>query len=280
MPAKRRSRRSSSDAGDARWWFDETIADRAVAFIESLELREAGQPFVLLPWQKEIVRTLFGWKDQSGRRRYRRVSIWLPRGNGKTPFAAALAVCVLYVSGISAPDAEIYSVAADAKQAEISFLDGAHMVRTSPTLAGLTREYRRSLVFLKNRSSWHVMSSEAKTKHGYRPYFVLFDELHAQINRDLWSAMKTGLGKGKRDTLLVSISTAGVYDPESVGYTEYVYAKKVRDGAIEAPDVLPVIFEAGPEDDWTDPKVWAKANPGLGYTVYEDTLRAECEQAQ
>lgn len=284
MPAKRRSRRSSGEAGDARWWFDEELADRAVRFIESLELREAGEPFVLLDWQKPIVRDLFGWRDRSGRRRYRRVSIWLPRGNGKTPFAAALAMCVLYVGGIAVDDAEIYSVAADTEQANISFADGAHMVQTSPTLAAMTRKYRRSLVCQTSRSSWKVLSSEAKTKHGYRPYFVLFDELHAQINRSLWSAMKTGLGKGKRDTLLVSISTAGVYDPESVGYTEYVYAKKVRDGAVDDPHLLPVIYEADPavaqDGRWADPEVWAACNPGLGVTIQRETLEDEARQAK
>lgn len=283
MPAKRRSRRSSGDADASRFVFDEAAADNAVRFIESLELREAGKPFVLLPWQREIVRELFGWKERvTGRRRYRRLSCWLPRGNGKTPFAAALALCVLFLSGIQ--DAEIYSVAADTKQAEISFLDGAHMVRSSATLASLTKPYRRSLVYDRNRSSWVVMSSESKTKHGYRPYCVIFDELHAQSGRDLWAAMKTGLGKGDRDTLLISISTAGVYDPESVGFCEYSYARKVKDGVVEDPHLLPVIFEADPavqhDGRWSDPEVWAACNPGLGVTIQREVLEDEARQAK
>lgn len=281
MPAKRRSRRSSGDPGP-RFVFDDRAAADAVRFIESLELREGGEPFVLLPWQKDTVRKLFGWKDRSGRRRYRRVSIWLPRGNGKTPFAAALALCILFMSGVK--DAEIYSVAADTKQAEISFLDGAHMADSSGTLAGLVKRYRRSLVYLRNRSAWHVMSSEAKTKHGYRPYCVLFDELHAQTKRELWDAMKTGLGKGKRDTLLVSISTAGIYDPESVGFSEYQYAKKVAAGQVEDPHLLAVIYEADPvvaEDGrWKDPAVWTACNPGIGVTIQHTVLEDEARQAE
>lgn len=280
MAAKRRSSRSSDD--DARFVFDERAANEACRFIESLELREGGQQFVLLPWQRHVVRELFGWRERATkRRRYRRVSIWIPRGNGKTPFAAALSLCVLFLSGVQ--DAEIYSVAADTKQAEISFLDGKHMVATSAALSALTKPYRRSLVYERNRSSWHVMSSEAKTKHGYRPYCVIFDELHVQTGRDLWSAMKTGLGKGQRDTLLISISTAGVYDPESLGYSEYIYAKKVRDRVIDDPHLLPVIYEADPAcvDDgtWKDESTWAACNPGLGVTIQAEALRDEALQA-
>lgn len=280
MAAKRRSSRSSND--DARFAFDARAANEACRFIESLELREGGMQFKLLPWQRHVVRELFGWREvATKRRRYRRVSIWIPRGNGKTPFAAALALCVLFLSG--AQDAEIYSVAADTKQAEISFLDGKHMVATSAALSALTKPYRRSLVYERNRSSWHVMSSEAKTKHGYRPYCVVFDELHVQTNRDLWAAMKSGLGKGTRDTLMISISTAGIYDPESLGYSEYTYAKKVRDRVVDDPHLLPVIYEAPAtcveDGTWKDEATWAACNPGLGITIQRDTLADEVRQA-
>ena len=285
MPVKRKSRASSDDRAD-RFFFDADEARRAVEFIESLELREAGKPFELLPWQRETVEQLFGWRERMSdgrvRRRFRRASIWLPRGNGKTPFAAALALCVLFLSGVA--DAEVYSVAADTKQAEISFLDGKHMVQTSPVLDGLTKTYRRSLTYEKARSSWVVMSSESKTKHGYRPYCVVFDELHAQSGRELWAAMRTGLGKGDRDTLLISISTAGIYNPESVGWSEYTYARKVAEGAVDDPHLLPVIFEADPavasDGRWSDPEVWAACNPGLGVTIQREVLEDEARQAK
>lgn len=278
---KRRSRRSS-DEPPSRFVFDENAADEAVRFVESLELREGNQPFVLLGWQREVLRQLFGWRERStGRRRYRRVSIWIPRGNGKTPFAAALAMVLLFLSGETA--AEIYSVAADREQAQISFEDGAHMVRSSETLADLSTTYRRSLTYSRNKSTWKVMSSDARTKHGYRPFAVIFDELHTQQKRELWDAMKTGLGKGKRDTLLITTSTAGVYDPESLGFTEYAYACKVRDGLVEDPHYLAVIFEApasvATDSTWASPEVWEACNPGLGVTVQRTALEGEALQA-
>lgn len=278
---KRRSQRSFDDSA-SRFVFDETRADEAVRFVESLNLREGDQPFVLLDWQRDVLRQLFGWRERkTGRRRYRRVSIWIPRGNGKTPFASAIAMCLLFLTGETA--AEIYSVAADREQAQISFEDGAHMVASSESLDALSTTYRRSLTYSRNKSTWKVMSSDARTKHGYRPFAVIFDELHTQQKRALWDAMKTGLGKGKRDTLLITTSTAGVYDPESLGYTEYLYACKVRDGLVDDPHYLALIFEAPPsvvtDGTWANPEVWEACNPGLGVTIQRSTLEDEARQA-
>ena len=41
-----------------------------------------------------------------------------------------------------------------------------------------------------------------------------------------------------------------------------------------------VIYGAAEDEDWTDPKVWKKANPSLGITVGIDKVKAACESAQ
>ena len=43
---------------------------------------------------------------------------------------------------------------------------------------------------------------------------------------------------------------------------------------------LPVIYEATLDDDWTDPEVWAKANPNLGVSVSMEYLERECRRAR
>ncbi|MBP7611510.1 MAG: terminase large subunit [Steroidobacteraceae bacterium] len=286
MRTKRKRRASSHEDRDSRFVFDADAADRAVRFIEARRLRgEGGEDagkLVLMPWQRDVVRAVAGWKERrTGRRRYRRVSIWIPRGNGKTPLAVALMLWLLYTSGVNG--FEGYFVAADREQAGIAFADAEHMIRSSTTLARESNCFRRVIQYRARGSTLKVMSREAKSKHGYRPYAVLFDELHTQVKRDLWAAMKTGLGKGKRDTLLISISTAGVYDPESLGYTEYAYARKVADGVIDDPHFLPVIFEADPavaqDGRWKDQAVWAACNPGLGITLQREVLEDEARQA-
>lgn len=266
---------------DGRFIFDADQADRAVAFIETLRLRtgdQPGQQLVLMDWQKTVVRELFGWRvKKTGKRRYRRVSVWIPRGNGKTPFLAAIAVCLLFTSGESS--VEIYSVAADREQAAISFEDGKFMVLESPALAAESQTYRRSIVYHRRNSSWKVVSSESKTKHGTRPYAVIFDELHTQETRDLFAAFETGLGK-RGDSLLMTCSTAGVYNPENLAWKEYEYAKKVASGVLDDPHHLVVIYEAHERDDPFDRATWSKANPGLGVTVHEHALEDEARKAK
>jgi phage terminase large subunit-like protein len=58
------------------------------------------------------------------------------------------------------------------------------------------------------------------------------------------------------------------------------YACKVRDGIIDDPTFLPVIYAADPEDDWASPETWKKAHPGLGKSVQMEFLEAEAQKAK
>lgn len=66
--------------------YDKDKADRAVAFIEHLchtKGKWAGQPFLLLPWQEQIVRDLFGIVKENGKRQFLTAYIEIPKKNGK-----------------------------------------------------------------------------------------------------------------------------------------------------------------------------------------------------
>jgi len=70
-----------------------------------------------------------------------------------------------------------------------------------------------------------------------------------------------------------------VNDRHSLCWELYDYACKVRDGIIDAPAFLPVVYEAAADDDWKSPATWRKAHPGLGVSVKEEYFAAECEKA-
>src|SRR5262245_50315192 len=88
-------------------WFDGEAAQLALDFfpecIKHVEGDLAGTEFKLERWQQAFIANLFGWKkkDRLGRevRRYRKTLLYVPRKNGKTPFAAALALYVLFCDG-------------------------------------------------------------------------------------------------------------------------------------------------------------------------------------
>lgn len=256
-------------------WFDEVTADRAVSFIETFcyhwEGEWAGRPFVLMDWQRdEIVKPLFGWKRRDGTRRYRRAFIFLPKKNGKSTLIAAIQLLLLVMD--QEPGAQVYSAATDRDQARITWECAANMVRVSEDLSAVlhVRDHISTIVYADLKSKLKALSAVPKSQEGRNIHGLAVDELHAWTDRRLWGALRYG-GASRRQPLFIVITTAGD-DLGSLCYEEYEYASKIRDGIIEMPSYLSVIYEAAKEDDWTDPKTWRKANPGLGVTIWEEEL--------
>jgi phage terminase large subunit-like protein len=239
----------------------------------------AGQPLELAAWQKrDIVRPLFNAR-LDGRRRYRTAYVEVPRKNAKSTLAAGLALYLLYAD--REPGAEIISAAADRQQAHVTFDIARNMVEASPELAARTRIYRRELVTTGpdgTECTYRVISSEAYSKHGLNLSGAIVDELHAHESGELLDVLRTSFG-ARRQPLLFMITTAG-FDRTSVCWAEHEMALKVRDGVVDDPSYLPVIYAAELEDDWTSRAVWKRANPGYGVTIKADYLAQECRRAQ
>jgi phage terminase large subunit-like protein len=261
-------------------YFDERAATVAERFFDRMlvhiEGPMAGKPFILEPWQRSIVREVFGRKRDDGLRQYRKVYIELPRGNGKSTWCSGFALHLLAVDGERS--AKVYSAAADKSQAAIVFETAEKMVSASPFLSQHIRAFRnRTMEYDATGSKYLVLSSDAFTKHGLNPSGIIFDELHAQPNRELYDVLNTAMGK-RAQPLMIMITTAG-YDRNSICWEQHEYALKVRAGIIEDPTFLPVIYAADTDDEWTSPATWRKANPNFGVSVKEDFLWQECQTA-
>lgn len=233
----------------------------------------AGQPLIPQDWVVEkILCPLFDDDD----RQYRTVYVEVPRKNAKSTISAGIALYLLLADG--EPGAEVYSAAADREQARIVFDMARQMVEASPELSRVCKVMRSAIVG-PNGQTYKVLSADAYTKHGLNAHGIIFDELHTQKNRELWDVLTTSTGS-RRQPVVFAITTAGVYDKESICWELHDYAVKVRDGIIEDETFLPVLYGAEKEDDWTDPEVWAKANPGLGVTLKPEYLERKCREAQ
>lgn len=263
-------------------WFDADAADSAVAFfpayLQFIEGDRAGQPFELEPWQAAGIGCAFGWKRADGTRRYREVFDFEPRKQGKTPKCAGIVCLVMFTDG--EPGAQIYSAAAEREQAALIYRHAAGMISRNPELDSRCRIYRtfKSIEHPGTASIYKALSADAETKHGFNSHLVIVDELHAHPNGDLVDVLNTSTGS--RAQPLVWYITTADFDRESVCNRKYEYACKVRDQIIVDSSFLPMIWEALPTDDWTDPKVWAKANPNLGISVRREYLERECRRAQ
>lgn len=263
----------------ADYYFDEEAANRAVEFIEKFCTHVkgdlGGQPFLLEAWQKDdIIRPLFGWKDKDGRRKYRTCYVEIPRKNGKSNLSAAIALYMLFADGERG--AEVISAAGDRGQANIVFNIAQEMISNNEHLRTRAKVLRNVVHY---KSSWYKsISAEAYTKHGLNCHAVIFDELHTQPNRDLWDVLTTSTG-ARRQPLIMALTTAG-HDRASICYEVHEYAQQVKNGIIDDPTFLPVLYAADPDDDWTDEEVWKKANPGYGSICHKSYFEQAVQNAK
>ncbi len=264
-------------AGDC--WYDSEAAEKAVAFIGKLKHTKgkwAGQPVTLEPWQQAFIRTLFGWKRLDGSRRFRVVFLFIPRKNGKSFLAAAISLYTLFCDGEA--EAECYCAASDREQASLVFKQAASMVRKESVLDTRCkiRDSTRRIIY--GDSVLRAIPANEGGSHGFNAHLIVGDELHTWPNRDFYDTLHTSTG-AREQPLEVYITTAG-HDMESICYEVYKRACAIRDGQVSDVSFLPAIYEAGADEDWTDPEVWKRANPNLGVSVRTDYLETECQKAK
>jgi phage terminase large subunit-like protein len=209
-----------------------------------------------------------------GRYRAREALIGLPRKNSKSANGSSMGLYGLLFSG---EGAEVYSCAADKEQARIVFGVAKRMVEMDSQLSAMITPYRDALVVEETGSVYKVLSSEAFSKEGLNPSVVVYDELHAAPNPELYSVMSLGSGT-RRDPLLIAITTAGVKidvtGQESVCYQRYQYGVRVASGEVKDPYFYMCWYGAPEKCNYKDPEVWASANPGYGDFLDPDDFKA------
>ncbi|MBR1807162.1 MAG: terminase large subunit [Selenomonadaceae bacterium] len=262
--------------------YDSEKADFAVDFMQCLthtKGRWAGAQFLLLPWQEKIIRDLFGVVKPNGYRQFNTAYIEIPKKNGKSELAAAVALFLLCADGEER--AEIYGCAADRQQASIVFNVAADMVRMCHALYSRCKILgaTKRIIYKPTNSIYQVLSSESPTKHGLNCSGVVFDELHAQPDRRLFDVMTKGSGDARTQPLYFLITTAG-NDTNSICFEQHQKALDIMDGRKHDATFYPVIYGAAENEDWTSPDVWAKANPSLGVTIDVEKVKAACESAK
>lgn len=263
-------------------YYDKEYADFAVAFIESLCHTKgtwAGKWFELMNWQEQIIRDLFGILKPNGYMQFNTAYIEIPKKNGKSELAAAVAL--LLTCGDGEQRAEVYGAAADRQQASIVFDVAADMVRMCPALNKRVKilASQKRLIYEPTNSFYQVLSAEAYSKHGFNVHGVVFDELHSQPNRKLYDVLTKGSGDARMQPLFFLIKTAGT-DTHSICYEVHQKAQDIIDGRKIDPTFYPVIYGADDTEDWTSPKVWKKCNPSLGETIGIDKVKTACESAK
>ncbi len=255
--------------------YDKAKADRAVAFIENLRHTKgkwAGKKFLLLPWQEQIVRDIFGIVGENGKRQFLTAYIEIPKKNGKSELAAAIALYLLYAD--NEPSAEVYGAACDRGQASIVFEVARQMVLMSPALLKRSKIAAavKRIVNFSNAGIYQVLSAETGTKHGLNVSGLVFDEIHAQPDRKLYDVLTKGSGDAREQPLFFIITTAGM-DKNSICYELHAKALDIKAGRKIDSAFYPVVYGLTEEDDWHNEANWHKANPSLGHTISLERFR-------
>lgn len=261
--------------------YDKVKADRAVTFINNLSHTKgkwAGKRFDLLPWQEQIVRDLFGIVKEDGNRQFLTAYIEIPKKNGKSELAAAIALYLLYADNEAS--AEVYGAACDRNQASIVFDVAKQMVQMSRPLEKRSKIMgaTKRIVNYSNAGFYQVLSAETGTKHGLNVSGLVFDEIHAQPNRHLYDVLTKGSGDAREQPLFFIITTAGT-DRNTICYELHTKALDILNGRKKDTSFYPVVYGLSDEDDWNDEENWKSANPSLGHTIGIDRVREAYQQA-
>ena len=262
------------------YFYDVDKAEKACHFIEQLPHTKgkwAAQKknLILEPWQKFTICNLFGWVDEQGLRRFRKVYLKIPRKNGKSIEAAGIGHYMFTKDGEFG--AEVYTGATTEKQAWEVFGPARLMALRTPDYTGHfgIEVNAKNLSILENGSKFEPLIG--KPGDGSSPSCAIADEYHEHDTDDFVETMETGMG-ARDQPLLLMITTAGsniagpCFDMESE-------CKKLLDGVFKDERIFCVMYGVDESDDWTDPAILEKANPNIDVSVSREFLEAQQREA-
>ena len=268
------------DDDSTPYYFDEETGERPILFIETFCKQSQGTigaPLELELFQKAYIQLLFGWLEkETGYRRFRETMFLCGRKNGKSTLLSGIALYMLVADYEGA--AEIYSVATKKDQAKKVLTEAVNMIKQSPELRAVLKKRRNDVYFPATSSIFEALASDSNTLDGLNSHAVIIDELHAIRDRNLYEVMKQSTSS-RRQPLVVMITTAGSVR-ECIFDNMYELACDIADGKKKDDTFLPILYELDAREEWTDSKMWVKANPGLGVIKQFKTLAAFVERAK
>jgi len=224
---------------------------------------DAGAPIRLRSWQEQLLEEMFVL-DENGLFARRTCYFGLARKNGKSALMTGLGLWFLFNGD---DGGEVYSCAAEKEQARITFGDARKIIEREPELASMCNIYRDVIEVPATGSIWRVLSAEAYSKEGLNASAVLFDEVHALPNRELWDVMQLSMAS-RRQPMMLATTTCGVKSDitghDSTAYQLYQYGQKVASGEIVDPTFGMWWWQAPMDADHRLEETWIAANPGYG----------------
>jgi phage terminase large subunit-like protein len=262
------------------YYFDDLAADHAIRFYDYLKHSKgkwARQSFILEPWQKFIVGSLFGWLHKTTQlRRFRTAYDEIPRKNGKTTLASGVGD-YLFI-GDDEYGAEVYACATKKDQAKLTFDESKRMVRASPDLSQFVRIHENNMYAIETGSKYEPLAADSNSLDGLNVHGGIIDEYHAHKNANLYHVIESGTSAREQPMIFV-ITTAGS-NQHGPCYQLRDYALKVLKKIHIDETFFAYIATVDEGDDVYDINTWMKANPNLGVSKNLEYMTKQAAKAK
>lgn len=234
----------------------------------------AGHHLQLVSWQDRILRDCFGSSH-----RYEIIYVEIPRKNGKTTFVAGLLLALFCID--PEPGAEFYCASGDKEQAGIIFRIASSMRANTPAIEKRIHVIPSLKMFVSRNDPTRIfksLSADAYSKHGYNPYFTVFDEFHIFKSRELWDVLDTG-DVARDKPMKMIITTAGT-DTSTLCGEFHDHAMDILQGRVLDPTFKPYVYTVEDKSRWRDEDQWRIANPSIEAGLLNiDRMRAKYTRA-
>ena len=290
-----------ADLQNPAYWLDGKPAEFCIQIIQKTLCHQQGErldgtplrgePFLLEPYQLFIVYSLVGFK-MAGTDivKYHEALIFIPRKNGKTDFAAALAWALSLLYRRSGAKTYIASAAL------MQSLESFNFLKYNVQRMGEDRKDGGSVKIIDNNNEHSLeaslpdgsffiraLASNPDAQDSLNCNVAICDEIHAFTKPKQYNLFKEAM-KAYTNKLLIGISTAGDNEQAFLGQ-RLKYCRKVLDGTVKDEQYF-IFLCCAPEGikdgsvDFTDPRVHEMANPGYGVTIRPEEILNDSLQAQ
>lgn len=271
--------RHKENLKDKRFYFDKIAAENVLILAQHCNhwkgANFAGKKFILEPWQKFYLSSIFGWKKTAdGLRKYNTSYLEVARKNGKTTLSGISAMSHLLLDRETG--SQVYFAATKEEQAKIGFEDTKNIIKGSPLVTKHFKMFQRSIMY--ELSTIKYLGADSRTQDGFDPSWAIVDEYHAHKNSKMLNILESGMGARAQPHTQI-ITTAG-FDSHSPCYNLRKIGTDILEGKLKDESFFIMIFALDDEDSWDDEKCWVKANPNINVSVNLEFLRTRLNQAK
>ena len=271
---------------------NQEVADIALSVFNSLKLVDViGQPTMgeaTLQWTQDFVAAIFGAYDPETRQRMiTEFMLLIAKKNSKSTLAAGIMLTALILNERQSADLAI--IAPTKEVANNSFLPVRDMIKADEELSAMFNisEHTRTVTHLGTGAKLKVIAAESDALAGVKASYILIDELWLFGKRANAGSMlreATGGLASRPEGFVIYLTTMPDEPPTGAMKQKLEYARAVRDGAIDDPQFLGLLYEFPQKylDDelYLKQENWYITNPNMGASVNERYIEREFKKAQ